>query len=185
MKKFLLIIFAFFFLTISQSTVKAQHFQDGDFVANLGLGFGWYGYGYGTTSFPAIILSMEKGVTEVQNVGPLSIGGVVTYKHANYNYTSVYDWTWNDIVVAVRGALYYDLFKVEKLDTYGAAALGLRFESWNHYDFAGVKASNTYTHGLLALYLGARYHFSDRFGAFAEVGYGYGYLNLGLSYKFN
>ena len=49
-------------IIVSQSTVKAQAFKNGEMVGNLGVGFGWYGYGYGTTSLPAFSLSLEKGL---------------------------------------------------------------------------------------------------------------------------
>src|SRR5512133_697853 len=125
MKKLFLLVFAIFFLSVTQSTVKAQAFQNGDMVANLGVGFGWYGYGYGAKSLPAFSLSLEKGITEINNVGPLSIGGIVGFKHASY----MTDFVWNDIIIAARGALHFDLFKNEKVDTYAGAALGVRIES--------------------------------------------------------
>lgn len=180
MKKIFLLIFAVFFLAVTQSTVKAQAFKNGDMVANFGLGFGWYGYGYGATSLPAFSLSVEKGIKEIENVGPLSIGGIVGFKHASY----LTDYTWNDIIIAARGAIHYDLFKNEKVDTYGGVALGVRLQTYSHPDFGFGSGKTNYTHGLFALYIGGRYFFSDNLGAFAELGYGLGYLTLGLSYKF-
>ena len=179
MKKLFLLVFAIFFLSVTQSTVKAQAFQDGDMVANLGVGFGWYGYGYGASSLPAFSLSLEKGITEINNVGPLSIGGILGFKHASYDAFSE-NWSWNDIIIAARGAIHYDLFKNEKIDTYGGVALGVRIQSQN----LGGFGKTNFTHGLFALYVGGRYFFSDNLGAFAELGYGLGYLTLGLSYKF-
>jgi hypothetical protein len=177
-------------IIVSQSTVKAQAFKNGDMVGNLGVGFGWYGYGYGTTSLPAFSLSIEKGIKDLENIGPLSIGGIVGFKHASYAWNSAYsDYGWNDIIIAARGAIHYDLFKVSKLDTYGGVALGLRLESYSHYipnsSFQYEKAHTNYTHGLFALYIGGRYYFSDKLAGFGELGYGLGYLTLGLSYKFN
>ena len=173
---------------VSQSTVKAQAFKNGDMVGNLGVGFGWYGYGYGTTSLPAFSLSIEKGIKDLENIGPLSIGGILGYKHTSFAYASSYDWSWNDIIVAARGAIHYDLFKVSKLDTYGGIALGLRIESFTDYNYVGsqyVKGSTSTIRPLLALYLGGRYYFSNKLAGFGELGYGLGYLTLGLSYKFN
>ncbi len=172
----------------SNTTIKAQAFKNGDMVGNLGVGFGWYGYGYGTTSLPAFSLSLEKGIKDIENVGPLSIGGIIGFKHASYNWASSYDWSWNDIIIAARGALHYDLFKVSKLDTYGGIALGVRIENESYYTYnlAGdvVKAKANFTHGLFALYLGGRYYVSDNLAVFGELGYGLGYLTLGISYKF-
>lgn len=175
-------------IVAANTTVNAQTFKNGDMVGNLGVGFGWYGYGYGATSLPAISLSLEKGITDLENIGPLSIGGIVGFKHASYAWNSSFsDFSWNDIIIAARGAIHYDLFKVSKLDTYGGVALGVRLESYSYYTYTLLgnyeKAHTNYTHGLFALYVGGRYFFSDKFAAFGELGYGLGYLTLGLSFK--
>jgi len=173
----------------SNATLNAQAFKNGDMVGNLGVGFGWYGYGYGATSLPAFSLSLEKGIKDIENIGPLSIGGIVGFKHASYAWTSSYDWSWNDIIIAARGAIHYDLLKNEKIDTYGGVAVGVRLQSYSYYTvnltppYDYVKAHNNYTHGLFAFYVGGRYYFTDKLAAFGEVGYGLGYLTLGLSFK--
>jgi hypothetical protein len=172
MKKLLLVLLVVVF---SMTQLKAQAFKNGDLVGNLGVGFGWYGYGYGATSLPAFSLSLEKG-------------GIVGFKHASYAWNTAYsDYGWNDIIIAARGAIHYDLFKVSKLDTYGGVALGVRLESYSYYTYTLLgnyeKAHTNYTHGLFALYVGGRYFFSDKFAAFGELGYGLGYLTLGLSFK--
>lgn len=185
MKKLLLLLLVVVF---SLTQLKAQAFKNGDMVGNLGVGFGWYGYGYGATSLPAFSLSLEKGIKDLENIGPLSIGGIVGFKHASYAWRSSYDWSWNDIIIAARGAIHYDLFKVSKLDTYGGIALGVRLQSYSYYTYNNnlqyVKEHTNYTHGLFAFYLGGRYYFSEKLAGFGEVGYGLGYLTLGLSYKF-
>jgi hypothetical protein len=186
MKKIITIFVALLTLT---TTLKAQEnlFEKGDMVLNAGVGFGWYGYGYGATSLPAISLSLEKGIKEI-DFGTLSVGGIVGFKRASYNWATNYDWSWTDIVVAARGAIHANVLEVDNLDTYAGVALGLRFQSWNYYTFNSVlayeKASETSVNPLFALYLGGRYYFSDSFAAFGEVGYGLGYLTLGVSYKF-
>jgi hypothetical protein len=180
MKKTLAIFIAIFFL--SHAAVKAQAFQNGDMVGNVGIGLGWYSYGYGASSLPAISFSLEKGIKDLDNIGPLSVGGIVGFKHATY----ATDYVWNDIILAARGSIHYDLFKVDKLDTYGGAALGVRLQSYSYPAFYGIGGGKeNYTHGLFALYIGGRYYFSDKFAGFGELGYGLGYLTLGISYKFN
>lgn len=183
--KVLILILAIALMTATTSTIKAQAFQTGDMVGNLGVGFGWYGYGYGATSLPAISLSVEKGIKDIENIGPLSIGGIVGFKHASYAWTNVYDWTWNDVIIAARGAIHYDLLKNDKIDTYGGVGLGLRLQSYTDYNILGQKGHSTSIHPLFALYLGGRYYFTDKLAGFGELGYGLGYLTLGLSYKFN
>lgn len=188
MKKLLLVLLVGVF---SLTQLKAQAFKNGDMVVNLGVGFGWYGYAFGATSLPAFSLSLEKGIKDLENIGPLSIGGIVGFKHASYNWSSHFnDYTWNDIIVAARGAIHYDLFKNEKIDTYGGVALGLRVQSYSYYVWDPPYGSNDYrkatsstVHPLFALYLGGRYYFTDKLAAFGELGYGLGYLTLGLSLK--
>jgi hypothetical protein len=179
-------------LSTAQSTVKAQAFKNGDMVANLGAGFGWYSYGYGVSSLPAISLSLEKGIKDIDNVGPLSIGGIVGFKHATYAWSSSYDWSWTDYVVAARAGIHYDFLKNEKLDTYGGIAVGLRFQSESYYSWVPPYGVNDYkkitdssAHPLFAFYIGGRYYFTDKIAGFGELGYGLGYFTLGLSYKFN
>ncbi len=166
---------------------KAQNFQNGDMVANLGLGFGWYSYGYGVSSFPAISLSLEKGIKEL-DFGNLGIGGIVAYKHASYSWLTSYDWSWTDILVAARGAIHADVLHVDKLDTYAGAVLGLRLESYKYYtldnNFNYVKAHENNPKLVIGFFVGGRYYFTDNFAVFGDFGYGYGYATLGVSYKF-
>ncbi len=172
------------------SNLQAQSFKNGDMAANLGMGFGWYGYGFGAKSFPAISVSVEKGVKDL-DFGTLAIGGIIGFKHASYAWSSVYDYSWNDYIVAARGAVHVDLLKNDKVDTYGGIALGLRFQSYKYYNWVYPYGSNDYkkisestAHPLFAFYIGGRYHFTDNLAGFGELGYGLGYLTLGLSYKF-
>lgn len=45
--------------------------------------------------------------------------------------------------------------------------------------------SNTYGSGLgFSGFLGGRWFFSEKFGAYAELGYGVSVLGIGLTYKF-
>ena len=189
--RLIVLVVAVAIITSAQSSVKAQAFQNGDMVANIGAGFGWYGYGYGATSLPALSLSIEKGIKDIENIGPLSIGGIVGFKHASYAWSSVYDYSWNDFIVAARGAIHYDLLKNEKVDTYGGVAIGLRAQSYSHYSWVppyGIddyeKRTSTTIHPLFAFYLGGRYYLTDNLAAFGELGYGLGYLTIGISYKF-
>jgi hypothetical protein len=162
--------------------LNAQAFKTGTTAINVGAALGWYGYGYSATSLPAFSLSLEKGFKDIENVGPLSLGGIVGFKHASYKGVYAYDWTWNDIIVAARGAIHYDLFKEPKVDTYGGVALGVRIQS-EHYTILDEKAHSNHVSPLLALYVGGRYYFTDNIAAFGELGYGLGYLTLGLTFK--
>lgn len=183
MKKIITII-AVVALFAFQSNLKAQAFENGSMVANAGLGFGWYSYGSygGATSFPAISLSLEKGVKDL-DFGVLSIGGIVGYKHTTWASAYSYDWGWTDFIIAARGAVHVDLLHNEKVDTYGGLGVGLRFESWKYNDYLNKKYTESTTHPLIAFYVGGRYYFTDKLAGFGELGYGLGYFTIGLSYK--
>ncbi len=45
-----------------------------------------------------------------------------------------------------------------------------------------LMASATYVR--IPGFVGARYNFTDKFGALAELGWGIAYFNIGISYKF-
>lgn len=167
-----------------QVVVKAQTFKKGDLVGNLGVAFGWYGYSYygaGVTSLPAFTLSLEDGIVDINNVGIISAGGIIGIKHGSWSYYST-DGSYNDFVVAARGALHPAFIKVKKLDTYAGIALGVRIHN-EKYPYSGYINDN-YTQALESLYIGARYFFTDKFAGFSELGYGLGYFTIGVSYKF-
>lgn len=179
-------------LTILLSSfVQAQAFKKETFAVNLGFGFGWYSYGYSVSSFPAITLSAEKGVWDIDKVGVISLGGTVGWKTAKYDWSYLnysYEWKWNDIVIAARGTLHPVLVDNEKIDLYAGLALGVRLQSDKYYvptlfTNEPEKYSDNDVNALIAIYAGCRYYFSDHFAAFGELGYGLGYLTLGVSYK--
>jgi hypothetical protein len=184
------LISLFIFTALFTGVVQSQAFTKDSFIANLGIGFGWYGYGYSVSSFPAISLSAEKGVWDIEDVGVISLGGIVGYKFSKYDWSYAnysYDWKWTDFVVAARSAIHPVLIDNDKVDFYGSLALGVRFEKYKYYAPTFMGEPQNYTDNdvnvLIAVYAGCRYYFSDHFAAFGEFGYGLGYFNLGVTYK--
>jgi hypothetical protein len=161
-------------------------FGKGSMAVNLGIGLG-LGYGYlGNANLPALNLSVERGI--IDNIGPgtISVGGLVGYKAYRYNYPGTdYKATWTDIYVAARGLYHYNLTENPKVDTYAGISLGLRLESWKdtyYGDDYNSSYGGAYAHS--GIFVGGRYYFSDKVGAFAEAGYDMSYLKLGLTAKF-
>jgi hypothetical protein len=189
MKKFLL---AFVLSGLIAGFANGQAFTKESWVGNLGFGFGWYSYGYSVSSFPAISVSLEKGVWDIEDVGVISLGGTAGWKYAKYDWSYLnrtYDWSWTDFIIAARGTIHPRFIDNDKVDLYGGLALGLRFETYKYYhNFTINKEPEEYTDNntnpLIAIFVGGRYYFSDHFGVFGELGYGLGYLTLGVSYKF-
>ncbi len=156
-------------------------FSKGDKVINLGVGLGSSIYGSGYSSgIPPLSGSFELGIKDnlFNEQSSLGVGGYLGFSTATwgdyYSYSS--------IIVGARGLLHYQL--VDNLDTYAGVLLGYNISS---YKYTGVGTSiggGASAGGLIyAGFLGARYYFSPKFAAMAELGYGIAILNLGVSLK--
>lgn len=169
MKKILMILT----LVAISEIATAQH-SAGDMNLNIGLGLGST-FATGDTSIPPIGASFEYGIKD-----EISIGGYLGYSASEQKvvgFTAKYSYT----IIGVRGSYHYDFLGNEKLDTYGGLMLG--------YNIAGVDwdgPGNAASAGGVSysLYVGGRYAFTEKIGAFAELGYGIAYLQLGANIKF-
>src|SRR5690606_40595896 len=73
---------------------------------------------------------------------------------------------------------------VPNLDVYGGAMLGYNIVKYSS-DGDDMAMVNNYGSGMgLSGFLGSRWFFSDKIGAYAELGYGVSVLNVGLTFKF-
>lgn len=161
----------------------AQQFQKGTTVVNAGIGLGTALGGLGKAR-PAISLSLDRGVWPVGGPGVISLGGYLGntgYKYSSGGYTA----KWNYFIVGARGAYHYNGFSsVPKLDVYGGAMLGYNIVNYSS-DGNDVDISNSYRSGIgFSGFLGGRWFFTERIGAYAELGYGVSVLNAGLAIKF-
>ncbi|GAB3990084.1 hypothetical protein GCM10028807_16480 [Spirosoma daeguense] len=144
---------------------------------NLGIGLATY-YGGGVP----IGLSYEASLKSNKN---FSVGASLDYFRYNYGYYSSH---YNFIYAGARAS--YHLGEAlntqnDKFDPYIGATLGFRYAGYSDsygYDYS---YGSSYNSGLyLGVHLGSRFMFSDKIGAFAEVGYGVSALKLGLTAKF-
>ncbi|MDR0422893.1 MAG: hypothetical protein LBH72_07780 [Proteiniphilum sp.] len=184
LKKFFLSLF----LTgwVMSGAYAQQLFTKGDNVVDVAVGLGSYlgGAGY-KQSIPPISASYEHGIVSglLNDKGSIGVGGYLAYtanewstKYGDLSYGYKYSY----IIFGARGLLHYQL---NKLDTYAGLMLG--------YNMVNVKAIGEVTGGALALgsgftystFIGARYYFTDKVAAFAEVGYGIAALELGVAFK--
>jgi len=150
-------------------SVNAQDvFVKGDKIINAGIGLGNTYSGY--SSMIPIAGSFEYCVKDnlFDEKSSLGVGAYFGFAAKNH---------WTFLYPGVRGALHYQF--VEKLDTYAGLMLGMRLLSWS---YGGSSAS--YSDFIIPFYIGGRYYFSDNIGAFAELGHGIAYLQLGVSLKF-
>ena len=158
-------------------------FQAGEKIVQAGLGFGMMGV-YGDVVIPPISISIDMA-KEIEGY-PISYGAIIGLSKSEYD-LSYYDsddykWTYTYFLIGARAA-YHLKTKSDKIDPYGGLMLG--------YNIVSVKEPSNYPVGYSAkssylmygFYGGARYFISPKMAIYAELGYGFGYLNLGLSFK--
>lgn len=179
MKKSIIISIAIFIAAAAQ----AQPFQKGTTAANLGIGLGTALGGLGKAR-PALSASFDKGMWDIGGPGVISLGGYIG--NTGYKYSSLgYNAKWNYTIVGVRGAYHYNGFtNVPALDVYGGAMLGYNIVNFSSDQEEGY-FGKSYGSGLeFTGFIGGRWFFADRVGAYAELGYGVSVLNIGVTYKF-
>ncbi len=191
------------------NTVQAQTaFVKGTTAFNLGIGLGGTRYSYinsyndNYTVSPTIIVNGEHGVGEL-GPGTLGIGGFIGHKSVRYDYTSNsvfsnytyhYDQKWTNTLIGLRGSWHpNEFFDNEKVDLYGGVMLGYNVGSYKNNTTRTLNGVTTsYDDGFgyktsyvtWSTYIGGRYFFTQKIGAYLELGYGVSYINLGLSIKF-
>jgi hypothetical protein len=124
--------------------------------------------------------SYEYGISD-----KIGVGAYVGYASKEFNLGAFGgDYKVTYTLIGVRGN--YHFYNEGKIDAYGGVLVG--------YNAASIKYSNgtptyfgyvepTYGGTVFGGQVGARYYFTDSLAAFAELGYGIGYLNVGLAYK--
>jgi len=181
-------------LAVSFAFAQTTPYRVGDQNVSAGIGFGMAGL-YGKSSLPPISASYETALSALE--GKLSVGGLVGIAGSSeeYSYTT-YAGTWPNIylttaswkykytyiIIGVRGA--YHLPLIDNVDTYGGLMLGYNIvtESTEGTTWAGASsASGSYLS--IGAFVGGRYYFTPKLGAYAELGYGIGFLNVGVTYK--
>lgn len=165
------LVLAVAMLALNVLTSQAQEYKKGDNLLNLGIGLGG---GFGTP----IGLSFEHGFTD-----KISAGAMVTYSSKTTPIGfGAGDFKYTYIIAGARASYHFD-FGVKGLDPYAGAMLG--------YNVATATAPSGYGGTIAAAggfiwggHAGARYFFSEKIGAFAEVGYGAANLTIGAAFKF-
>ena len=164
----------------SVSLANAQEvFHKGTTAINAGIGLGSY---YSGITIPPLSVSLDYGVADNLingNNGSISVGGFVGYAGGSQTY-GTYKSSFSYIALGGRGAFHYQF--APKLDTYAGLMVSYDIVSASsNSDYAGVSVA---TSGInWTLFLGGRYFFTEKIGAFAELGYGFYNLNLGVTFK--
>ncbi len=170
------------------SVSKAQLFTPGEKVLNLGIGFGatWYTGGAYTSSIPPISVYLDYAWRDDVGPGTIGLGGYFGYASYKWEYAyfgDTYGWKYTSILIGALGTYHVEL--VEDLDTYTGLLLGFRILSAKETGTAPLGLNYSASSSGLAgsWFIGAKYYFSDNFGAFAELGYGIAYFTLGVALK--
>ncbi len=181
-----------------------ESFPQGTNALAIGVGiggtYGWWGPGY--SSSPNIVLSYENGIIGNGKVGPgtISIGGLLSYKDIGYTYTDPYSnyfykQDWSYFIIGLRGAYHWNFTNNAKFDPYAGIMIGYYFinyssssndPGWNNPNdpFYNVYNGSYNSYTAISLFLGCRYYVSPKIGIWAELGYGYTNLSLGVNFKF-
>jgi hypothetical protein len=170
-----------FFTGMAQNPI----FVKGDKVVNIGLGLG-SGLGtYYKMSIPPISLSAEYGILDgLLEKGSVGVGAYLGFSSYKYDWGYTVTSKTTHIYVGPRGAFHYPF--MDKLDTYAGLSFGFRYYRWK-YDSDITDLGSNYNENSLGIYsywfVGARYYFTEKLAAMAELGYGITYLNIGIALK--
>jgi len=158
----------------------------GDKVISLGLGIGNTlnpgGDGY-SGGMPPFSVSIEKAIVDnIFKKGVIGIVGSLGYTSFEYRFDVYGDgWNYHNIILGAGSLFHYPL--INRLDTYVGFLLGYNLSIVTEYGIPGT-AAYAYPGGFVySGFIGGRYFFTDKFAAFAQLGYGVAYLTLGVSIR--
>jgi hypothetical protein len=177
MKKLLFILS---FVLVAQLAL-AQGFKAGDTFIGGRVGLG--GVGKASMGFGA---SAEYGVGD--NLGVGFVGMYSGYSEDFNAYLFSGKWSYTNIYVLGMVTYHYDVFGIKNLDTYGAFNIGYNIASvkweWTNNPYGSSAPTPVKVGGLVyGFTFNARYFLSPSLALTAGVGYGLGYLNVGLDLK--
>ncbi len=161
-KLFLAVVVVFF-----TSSLFSQNFAKGDNALNLGIGIGsGFSDYYDFSLIPAFNASFEAGIVDIPNAGVIGVGGF-----AGFGFHPYYGNLYANTIVAGRGVFHFQFFDTGDFDLYAGVNTGLEF-------------GRGYDYFVTDEFIGARWMKSEKFGFFAELGYGISFLKGGITMKF-
>ncbi len=157
--------------------------------ASIGIGFPGMQYSdFGYTSiWPAFSLIYERSLPLplFNEKGSLGAGIQLGYSYAKGYGDTLFENESKDFVAGIRVTLYYSL--LEKFDGYAGVMGGYnRFSrtSSNWYNSDYTTSMEPGGEATFNIFVGARYSLTDYLSLFIEGGYGFTYVNGGLSIRF-
>jgi hypothetical protein len=157
--------------------------KGGNLMVDAGLGLGIRNYEGGKMKIPPLFAQVDYALPNI----PITLGGYISY----YQYvwetgllTDDYTYTWNYVPILFRANWHWGL-DVKWLDLYSGLNLGY-IVFWDNVEYpSGSTKPRAYDYsgfdwGLTVA--GARFYFSDKIGAMAELGYPN--FKIGVTFKF-
>ncbi len=174
MRNFISIIL-FFILLIVSIHINAQDkvaYEKGNQLLQLGFGVGAT-FSSGTTQVPPVQARYEYGFSD-----EISGGAILGYA-SSYVFYSGGSIDYSYLIAGLRANYHFGTSK--KFDPYAGPTLGYNKVSLSDRGgYIGTIADSEIIYGAQ---IGANYYFTKHIGAWAEIGYGVGLLNLGITFK--
>jgi len=165
---------------VALQSVGAQEFKTGEFYAGPRI---WIGNLNGAV---AVGGQIERGFTKPGDVGSGVISGGlgIDWYSWSYDYPFGGGWSYTVVPVQVFSNYHFAIPKYPKYDPYLGLALVYQrvTASWDGPGAWLYSASGSTTD--FAGQGGLRYFISDKFAVQGQVGFGYGTLGLGVTWKF-
>jgi hypothetical protein len=162
-------------------------FQKGDNTIGFALGVGSiYSYRSGSEHLPAFAINYDHGL--INNVGPgtIGIGGVMAFQRSSYRSGNGFRSTWTNFIIGFRGTYHLTILKDvnNRFDPYAGLTLGIRTESFDDNSNGALGGDYGDADAIIAPFIGAKYNFTPKFGAFSELGFDYSFFRIGLHVNF-
>lgn len=157
----------------------ARQFESGAYYGGPRV---WIGNLNGATAIGA---QVERGLTQPGQYGPGIISGGVGIDYYSWSFDyPVGSYKYSVIPVQAFSNYHFIINSNRKIDPYLGLALVYQkvSASWNG---SGIAGSSTASSGLdFAGQAGARYFLTDKFAVQGQLGFGYGTIGLGATWKF-
>lgn len=204
MKNTIVMIVFILFYSYQEKAI-AQAFKKGDFDLGLGAGIGGYyktysNPGVSSSQIPFIGITGETCAFDKIGPGSIGIGGYLgfksltetgTYEKTNLGHKFIYTYKqiYRYYIIGAKAAFHYSPKTVQKLDLYGGLMIHYNIRTYNETSDDPTFNATSYhgktggSYASTSEFIGAKYFFKPKLGAFIEFGIGISNATIGLTYK--
>ena len=190
--------------SVLQSNDGEKCFDETTHIINIGAGFGsayyyhaYRGAGWDYAATPAFSLTYEQAIPKHLGIGYVGVGAYFGFQHIHSRYDELYvygnpyyyEHTWNNYMIAARGAYHFDVLNSRRAEVYAGVIVGVRIQTYHYetndpYDNGYYRLNDGSVYPAASLFAGARWYFAKNVALFGELGYGISYATGGFSFKF-